>query len=344
MSNATILDNIVNDQEKIVFKGMRADMSAGKALLQPEQLGTFLRYATLPQTLLSRADFKLMKSFKFQLTKVGLTGRVLESGYKANGDINPEITPATVEFTPEELDAKKLKAMCEINDDEKEDNLEQATFEQTLLQMMGERIGEDLEYWAIFADTDISYATDKLLSTTDGWIKKAGIKLKSTGFDNGEDFDLDNTIESMFDAMLYALPKRARINRNSLSFFVPFEVEDAYRNLLKSRGTPLGDSVQTGYQPFLNYKNIPVIPVVTLDDEEGRGLDNSATSFLGDPKNMAYGIYKNLSIEPKRIVEEELTQYWYRMRGDVGYYRPEYIVTSKMSLDEVAELPQDHKI
>jgi len=328
---------------------MRADMSAGKALLQPEQMGTFLRYAALPQTLLSRADFKLMKSYKYILTKVGLTGRVLEAGYKnANNGLdretNPDITPAQVEFTPEELDAKKLKALCEINDDDKEDNIEQESFEQTLLQMMGERIGEDLEYWAIFADTTIPYANNKLLSTTDGWIKKAGIKLKSTGFNSGEDFDLDNTIESMFDAMLYALPKRARQNRASLSYFVPFEVEDAYRNLLKSRGTPLGDSTQVGYDPILRYKNIPIVPVVTLDDEEGRALDNSATSFLCDPKNMAYGIYKDISIEPKRIVEEELTQYWYRMRGDVGYYRPEYIVTSKISLAEAKELPQDHKV
>jgi len=350
MSNSAILNEIVNEQEKIVFKGMRADMSAGKAILQPEQYGTFMRYATLPQVMLSQADFKYMKSYKFQLTKVGLVGRVLESGYKNGNDdpdtreTNPDISPAEVEWTPEELDAKKLKAMCEITDDEKEDNLEQETFEQTLLQMMGERIGEDLEYWAIFADTDISYSENKLLSTTDGWIKQAGVNLKSTGFDSGEDFDLDNTVEAMFDAMIYNMPPRARQNRNNLRFYVPFEVEDAYRNLLKSRGTPLGDSTQTGYAPTLTYKNIPIIHVPTLDDEEGRALDDSATSFLGDPKNMAYGIYKNLSIEPKRIVEDELTQYWYRMRGDVGYYYPEYMVTAKIDKTEVEELPLEHKV
>ena len=53
----------------------------------------------------------------------------------------------------------------------------QAQFEQTLLSMMGERIGEDLEYWAIFGDKDVTRSNDALLNTTDGWIKKSANKI-----------------------------------------------------------------------------------------------------------------------------------------------------------------------
>lgn len=345
MNNKKVLNQLTNEQEKVVFKGMRDDMETGKALLNPEQLGKFLRYATLPNTILSAADFKLMKSFKKNLNRTSIDGRVLESGYKTDGKTtNPDITKADVKFDVEELDAKKLKAMCEIEDDEKEDNLEQSQFENTLLSMMGERIGEDLEFWSLFGDKTITYATNSLLSTTDGWLKKAGQKLVSAEVNTTtNDFDLADGVEAMFDKMLEKFPKRFMLNRNDLSFYVPFEVEDAYRNVLKSRGTALGDTTQTGYAVPINYKGIPIKHCHTFDAEDGRGLDDTATSILVNPKNMAYGIWKNVSIEPKRIVEEELTQYWYRMRGDVNYYFPEASVTSKITTDEAALLPAASK-
>ena len=121
MSNVDTLNEIVNEQEKAVFKSMRTDMSTGKALLNVEQLGYFLREATLDNTILRDADFKLMKSFKKLLNRTGINGRVLTNGYDVNGATDPDIDPADVTFGANELDAKKLKAMCEIEDDEKED-------------------------------------------------------------------------------------------------------------------------------------------------------------------------------------------------------------------------------
>lgn len=343
MNNNAILNEITNPQERAVFKGMRSDMESGKALLNPEQLGKFLRAATINNTILSQADFKMMKSFKKNLNRVGIVGRVLHSGYKADGTTNDEITAAQVGFDKNELDAKKLKAMCEIEDDEKEDNLEQESFESTLLGMMGERFGEDLEYWALFSDTDISRSDNDLLSTTDGWLKKCPNVVESAGAGAG-DFDVEaNTVEAMFDAMLYKMDFRFRQHRQNLRFYVPFEVEDAYRNLLKSRGTPVGDATQTGFSP-LTYKGIPIVHCPTLDDESGRAIDTTATSMLTDPKNLAYGVWKNLSIEPERIAKNELTRYWYRIRADVGYYYNEGTVLGKISSDEAAELPLENKI
>ena len=157
MGNEATLNQLVNEQEKAVFKSMRTDMETGKAVLNVEQLGYFLREATLDNTI---------------LREVGINGRVLTNGYDVNGETDPEIPAADVDFGANELDVKKLKAMCEIEDDEKEDNMTQAQFEQTLLQMMGERIGEDLEYWALFADSEVARSDDPLLNTNDGWLKK----------------------------------------------------------------------------------------------------------------------------------------------------------------------------
>lgn len=339
--NSKILNEITNPAEKAAFKNMRPDMATGKALLNPEQLGYFLKEATLDNTLLADADFTLMKSFKKQLNRTGINGRVLTNGYKANGDTDDEIAAADVDFGANELDAKKLKAMCEISDDEKEDNMTGEQFEQTLLGMMGERIGEDLEYWAVYGDTTIARADDALLNTTDGWLKKCVNKLESTGIDaNDGAYDINDGPEAMFDAMIKALPARFRKNRSQLKFYVPFEVEDAYRNVLIARGTTLGDSAQTGFAP-LTFKGIPVVHCATLDDETGRTLSGDvAHSILSNPKNLAYGIWRNLSIEPERKPGEELTKYWFRMRGDVDYYFRNGAVTAQITTTEVEGLPE----
>ena len=340
MGNEATLNQLVNEQEKAVFKSMRWDMEEGKALLNVEQLGYFLREATLENTILRDADFKLMKSFKKHLNRAGINGRVLTNGYDINNETDPNIPAADVDFGANELDAKKLKAMCEIEDDEKEDNITQSQFEQTLIEMMGERIGEDLEYWALFADTEVARNDDPLLNTNDGWLKKCAnvITSRSIAPSNGK-FDVEDGPEAMFDAMIKALPARFRKNRRMLKFYVPFEVEDAYRNILINRGTNLGDSAQVGFNQ-LSFKGIPIEHCSTLDDEDGRAINGRVSSMLTNPKNLAYGIWKNLSVEPERIAKNEMTRYWFRMRGDVDYYFRNGAVVSQMNLSDAESLPE----
>lgn len=342
MTNQDILNQIVNPQEKAAFKSMRSDMATGKALLNPEQLGYFLNEAQLENTLLRDADFKLMKSYEKQLNRAGINGRVLTNGYKANGDTDPDIPAADVDFGANTLNAKKLKAMCEIEDDAKEDNLTQAQFEQALLGMMGSAIGEDLEFVNIYGDTDVSRDTNALINSLDGWIKKSGNKIASNGASSEAtgDFDTANGPEALFDAMIANLPARFRKNRAQLKFYVPFEVEDAYRNVLISRGTQLGDTAQTGFQQLM-YKGIPVEHCYTLDAADGRDIDDTVTSFLGNPKNFAYGVWKNVSVEPERKAADELTKYWFRIREDVDYYFRNGVVTAKMTEDEAEDFAED---
>ncbi|WP_042708155.1 phage major capsid protein [Methanobrevibacter wolinii] len=343
MDNSQILNQLVNENEKAAFKSMYTDMVTGKAILNPEQLGQFLRYATLPQTILNDAKFELMNRPKKELNRTGINGRVLTNGYNSAGVTDgSNITAADVDFGANELDVKKLKAMCEITDDEKEDNIEQAQFEQTLLAMMGERIGEDLEYWALFGDT--TKTSDGLLATNDGWLKLAGQQLKSKGVDSAAgNFDLEKgTVEDMFDSMIKAMPSRFR-DRNNLKFYVPFEVEDAYRNLLKSRGTALGDSTQTGFSG-LAYKGIPIQQCVTLDAEDARTVTGDVKCTLQDPRNMNYGVYKQITVEPEREAAKENTKYWFRMRADVQYNFTEAAVVASISTEEAGKIQESHKV
>jgi len=342
VNNTQILNEIVNPQEKMVFKGMKEDMLTGKALLNPEQLGRFLRATQLNNTILTDASFEVMKSDVKELTRAGLVGRVLQDGYKADGKTTEDqLTVPDVEFKYNELKAVKLKAKTEITDEEKEDNIEQAAFENTLLDMMGERIGEDMEIWAVYADKAVPRATDSLLSTTDGWFKRAtdnSMVVESTGA-TGTDFDIENNdITAMFDSLLGQIGRRFR-DKSKLKFYVPYEVEDAYRNYLGARQTALGDTniVNT---PVLNYKSIPIVHCNTFDDEIIRDRTDKVNACLTIPNNLVQGMWKNMTIEPKRIPEEELTEYYYRLRGDVDMYQNEATAFATMTVDE-AEAIQD---
>lgn len=358
-NNQEVLSQIVNPAEKAVFKSMRTDMKTGKALLNPQQLGQFLREATLNQTILKDATFDILSSFEKEYVSTGINGRVLQPGYDENGDTNTDLDPADVDFDNTLLKTTKIKAMCSIQDDEKEDNIEREQFEQTLLTMMGERTGEDLEVWNIFSDSDLTYEagdskTKKkfitFLSNNDGWVKQSAKKLQSadvqTKLGTGTaDYDPSaKTILKMFDAMIYAMPLRFR-QRHLLRFYVPFEVEDAYRNYLANRGTPLGDSAQVGFNYPLTYKNIPIINCQSFDAEDVREYLDLGYCMLTNPAQLLYGIWKNLTIEPDRIPKHERTDYYYRLRaGNNTKFNGKPTVTATLTLDELAEIAEDSRL
>ncbi|MGN0176645.1 MAG: phage major capsid protein [Methanobrevibacter sp.] len=358
-NNQEILNQIVNPMEKAVFKSMRTDMETGKALLTPQQLGQFLRHATLNQSILKDATFDILSSFEKEYVQTGINGRVLQPGYDSEGNTNVNLNPADVDFDVSVLKTTKLKAMCSIQDDEKDDNIEKEQFEQTLLTMMGERTGEDLEVWNLFADstlTDQSGDSEdkkkltKFLVNHDGWLKQANQQLQSsdahdqTGEGKADFAPTTGTILDMFDAMIYAMPLRLR-QRNQLKFYVPFEVEDAYRNYLAARGTPLGDATQTGFAYPLSYKNIPIVNCQSFDVEDMRQYFNMGHCMLTNPKYLMYGIWKNLGIEPDRIPKHERTDYYYRLRaGNTTVFKGLPSVTAKVTLDELAEMPDAARI
>ena len=119
----------------------------------------------------------------------------------------------------------------------------------------------------------------------------------------------------MFDSMIGKLPVQYRSAglMNRLAFYVPWEVYDAYQNLLASRVDSLGDANLTG-RPELTYKKIPVKYAPVLDAVDGRTVFANVPSILTVPEFVWYGVYKDLSVEPKRIVEDEETEYYYRIR------------------------------
>ena len=346
MVNEHILSQIVNEQEQEVFKSMRSDMAGAKALLNEEQFAQFMRAATINQTILNDASFRRMNSTSQVVSSTKVTNRVLQTGYKTvnNEQVTQnQLTPATLGFGKAELVATKLKALTSILDDDKEDNIEREQFEQTLLTMMGEAVGIDLEAVCVFGDTTYTSSGNKdpLFSTIDGWLTSATTTVTSDGakVSRTKDFDLADGITTMFDKMLYAMPAAYRQSNlmKDLVFYVPFEVQEAYREFLIDRETGLGDSSLLNATE-LQYKGIPVKYAPVLDAADGRTVHGNVASILTVPEFLWYGVYKDLSVEPKRIVENEETEYYYRIRCDASVQWADSVIVADITAAEAAAL------
>ena len=347
MSNEHILSQLVNENEKEVFKTMRSEMSSAKALLNEEQFAQFMRAATINQTILNDASFRRMNSTSQVVSSTKITGRVLQNGYKSTNVTQDNLTEADVDFGKAELVATKLKAKTSILDDDKEDNIEREQFEQTLLTMMGESVGIDLEAVCVFGDTayvDGETHADPLFSCIDGWLKSGTViksDLANDGTDDNDgDFDLaTGGITGMFDKMLYIMPaayRQANLMKD-LVYYVPFEVQEAYRDYLIDRETGLGDSSLLNADQ-LQYKGIPVKYAPVLDAADGRTVHGNVPSILTVPEFLWYGVYKDLSVEPKRIVENEETEYYYRIRCDATAQFADSVIVADISATEAAGL------
>ena len=348
MDNQYILSQLTNENEIAVFKSMRTDMATAKALLNEEQFAQFMQAATINQTILNDASFRRMNSMSQVVSSTKITGRVLQNGYKSTNVTQDNLTEATIGFGKAELVATKLKAKTSILDDDKEDNISREAFEQTLLTMMGEAVGIDLEAVAVFGDTAYKAGgttPDPLFSTIDGWLTTATTTLKSdlandNTDDNDGDFDLQTSgVTGMFDKMIYSMPaayRQANLMKD-LVFYVPYEVQEGYRNYLMDRETGLGDSSLLNADQ-LQYKGIPVKYAPVLDATDGRTIHGNVPSILTVPEFLWYGVYKDLSVEPKRIVEEEETEYYYRIRCDATLQWADSCIVADITSSEATSL------
>lgn len=329
-------------------------MKANAGILDRKQYNKFVLEMQLNTTILADAAFKRMTREEEVLSGSRIEGRVLQDGYLENDGTNngrttkEDLKEAELDFQYSKLHARKLKAKTHLLDDDLDDNIEGTQFESTLQSMMGARMGEDLEAVAVFGDTDLGYNEQPLFHTFDGWVKMSNI-LKSSeyGSTNAEKaFNVhEDTIEALFDALITAVPPRIRQSQlmNKYVIYVPYEVEDAYRNLLKSRNTQLGDDMQTGNAPLM-YKRYQIKYAPVLDSPDCKALDNTATCMGAFPDTITWGVYKDISMELERIAGQERTNFWYRMKGCAGKDVFSVINSAKLTLDELAVIQDEAKV
>lgn len=288
--------------------------SLGDSKLAPEKFNQFVRAMQARTVILPEARFIEMNSHVTEIDRVGFIDRVLTAGNDANGQVVLEENKFSKPiFATNQLVAKEMQAITAIRDRALRRNIERGGFENTLVDLFGEAAGRDLEEWAIFADT--SNDDDSLLRLTDGWIVKAKNKVYGRGADSDFDPSDDDFPENVLKALLDALPKEFLVNRAEWRFYVPYEIEDGYRDLLKARGTALGDRAQTEGGGLM-YKGIPVVYCPML---ERASQATGRVAMLQHPDNMAWGVFHEVTIEREREAKARRTDFVLTIEADCHY-------------------------
>lgn len=272
--------------------------------LSPEQGAAFIRKLIQQPTLIRLCRVVEMNASKRKINKIGFGKRILR---KATSGValtaNQRSKPTTEQI---ELSSHEQIAEVRLPYDVLEDNIERAEaannegsntgpggLRQTIIDLIAERAALDLEELALKASTAFTSSdTDEqdYLSQMDGWLQR--------GEDDGHIVDADGlTVQKgLFKQGLKALPSQYQRNKPALTHFVSVNNETEYRDTLADRGTALGDQMVQGSSPVYAYGS-PVQAVALMDEDKG---------LYTDPKNLIFGIQRQVSMEFDKSITERV--------------------------------------
>lgn len=313
ISNAELLADIEKAMKAMTVSEM------GTSVLQPQYFNQFIREATENTAILSEARFMEMNAQVANIDRIGFSSRILQVvAEETDISVSSDATPAQNVLT-----AKEFVAMTGVTDQALRRNIERENFESTLISLMAERVGFDLEEKAVFGDT-AKYTGGgdggaiATLHAQDGWIKRAGTGQHLYGTGAGKDYDyVADGIMGTFDACIDLYPKAYLRNPAALRFYVGWDYYDGYRSELLERETGLGDMALTSDMQLV-YKGIPVKYAAVLDSTAGIAAYGKA-AMLVDPSNLVYGVFKDITIEPDRVPKARKTDFVLTIESDQDF-------------------------
>lgn len=281
-----------------------ADLQADGGVLQPATSLKFMRLLIKEAVAMKQATVVPLKSPKQLLDKIRFGERILRAGRE--GTALAKAQRAKPELSQVEFDAKLFKAEVRLNNEVLEDSIERQQLRQTIMQLMGERIAVDIDDVGVNSDT---LSPDEDLQEFDGLLKQ--------GVTNIYDHLLGFTDKTALDQMVLKLPSEYMRNRKALRFMTSHKSELHYRNALAERATVVGDKFLETDAPVV-YAGIPIMSVPLFPENLGGG-QNATRIVLGDPKNMSFGIWRQIRIETDKLVSEGVLIIVATLRIDVRW-------------------------
>lgn len=269
-----------------------SDFASNGGLLLPEQSNTFIDMVQEQPTILNSARVVRMSAPTARINRIGFASRILKAAPQGT---KPYDDPATgvnnrylaaadrsgVTTAQIELSTKEVMAEIRIPYELLEDNIEGTSLEDHIMRLIAERAAQDLEEWALTAD---SGSGDAYLALTDGLLVQATSNV------------VDNLSAGMspdtFEAAMLAMPQKYLRNLNNLRHYVPVAETIKYRANVARRTTGYGDSSLTENND-LRVFGVPV---------EGAPLMPASTGLFTFPQNMLFGIQRDITVETDKDI------------------------------------------
>lgn len=312
--------------EKATFTTPDITAPVGGGLLSPQQAREFLRVLIDESVLLKEANNQTSLSPKFEVPRISFGNRILRVGVEGSRvDTADRVKPTTGLVT---LSTNLFKGEVPVSDELFEDNIERDSLADTIMVMIAEAVGRDVEEYAIKNDTDRTGADGadaSVLGEFDGLVKQLQTGLPASQRVAGAGY---TSYDEMFRNMISALPARYRRDPTALRFYVPVKHADGYQTELAGRGTPLGDTnVIENLRMKLAFRGIPVvsIPLMTgISTVAGAAIDYDDFVILTHPLNLYVGWHRRIRVERWRDPREGATSFLPTLRFDVKYADPSF--------------------
>lgn len=271
----------------------------GGSLLPVQKLAQFIKLVREETTIMNDATYKTITGSQFDIDVIDMARGVLSPGRDASGTkrIVADADEAGITTQTNSLIPQELIARVQIEEESLEDNIEEDQLQSDVTDLLAKASAEDMEAFLLYADKSITWGSSlesKLLSIADGWLKHAGNKIYGEGTSADFDPNADNYPINMFDALIRSMPKRYIRDRANLRFYVPFDVDDYYSDIIAARGTVIADNALLG-KDILTYKKIPIVNAPVLDYEEYTSMVGTPT-MLTRPANMYWGMKRNITV------------------------------------------------
>lgn len=268
-----------------------SNLTADGGMLAPEQNMTFIRKLIDAPTMINAVRTVPMSTPEAKINKIGFGSRILRpasqgsSPFAADDGTNDRylaasdrVKPATEQIS---MSTKEIIAELHLPYEVFEDNIEGQSLENTILALIAERAALDLEELLLLGDTG---SGDSYLALHDGILKRINSHVVDAG---------GATISaSIFNDMKKALPTKYRRNLSTMGYYVSMDRESDYRLSVANRQTGLGD------QSLLGTSALPVMGVPMYS----AALMPNSKGILTNPKNIIFGIQRNIRIERDRDI------------------------------------------
>jgi len=276
------------NQRQIVEKAMItvADLVSNGGYLNPEQSDRFLRDIQDAPTLLNDVRFVRMNSPKRVIENIGFGSRILKvapaSGTALGSADRSAPTTGKITLTTDEVIAE-----VNIPYDVLEDNIERGNLEDTIMTMIAERVALDLEELLVLGST---ISADTYLALFDGALQMATshtVSIAGAGSAMGK---------NVFKQAILEMPTKYLRNRPSMRYYISPDNETEYRDTVADRQTGYGDVTLQGHNPVMVF-GVSAIPAVHVPDNK---------MIFVDPKNLIFGVQRDVMIETDRIIRERV--------------------------------------
>ena len=278
---------------------------AGEAPLTIEQVRQFLRLAITPQIMLPDVRTVTSNANKWQESKIDFSSRIMRPGIEGERLSDGNRVKPTTGIV--EISTVLVRGEVPVTDEVLEDQVEQAGYADTLMAMIAEAVGRDLEELAINGDTT---SGDAYLALLNGWIYQARNGTGANTYNGAGDAQ---DYQKIFRNLVNTLPDRFKRDIPNMRLYVPLRLEERYRDILANRGTPLGDLILMGNNE-IRYQSILVkgVPMMTIT----AGTPDTSNVLLTHRMNLYFGIRRAIRLESFRDPREGQTSFIVTCRAD----------------------------